>query len=196
MTDRPEGRTVTAGDRKRRRRIALLAFAWGLAEAVIFFIVPDVLLTRIALTDLRRALVACVWTTIGALIGGSLLFLAAAHGNAPALLHVYAWLPGISNDLLVRTAQAVHTQGAFAMLPGALQGQPYKLFAVHASPAGVTFGPFILYSIVSRVARFGAASVVAAVIGRLLPSQPARRLGQLHTLFWIVFYTWYFIAMR
>ncbi len=33
-----------------------LAFIWGFAEATVFCIVPDVLLTRFALSDLRRGL--------------------------------------------------------------------------------------------------------------------------------------------
>lgn len=46
------------------------AFAWGLAEATFFFIVPDVFTTRLALQDFKRALISCIFTLAGALLGG------------------------------------------------------------------------------------------------------------------------------
>ena len=52
----------------------LLAIAWGLVEATVFFIVPDVLLTYLALKDPRRATKACIWTLVGALVGGIVMF--------------------------------------------------------------------------------------------------------------------------
>ena len=55
-----------------------IAAAWGLAEATLFFIVPDVLLTWLAGFRPRlvwRAVAACLG---GALLGGLLMYLAAA----------------------------------------------------------------------------------------------------------------------
>ena len=45
-----------------------LAFAWGLAEATFFFIVPDVLLTRVALRDFHASVIASLWSVAGALV--------------------------------------------------------------------------------------------------------------------------------
>ena len=52
-----------------------LAASWGAAEATLFFIVPDVLLSRMALQDRRRALQACLWALAGALAGGTLVWM-------------------------------------------------------------------------------------------------------------------------
>ena len=54
--------------------IFLVAFLWGWSEATLFFIVPDILLTLLALRSLRTALVACVWASVGAIVGGAMTY--------------------------------------------------------------------------------------------------------------------------
>jgi hypothetical protein len=41
-----------------------VAFLWGIAEATFFFIVPDVLLSWLALSSHRRGLIACVFAVV------------------------------------------------------------------------------------------------------------------------------------
>ena len=48
-----------------------LAAIWGAAEATLFFIVPDVFLSWLALSDRRQALIACLYALLGALVGGT-----------------------------------------------------------------------------------------------------------------------------
>ena len=61
-----------------------LAFFWGLAEATLFFIVPDVLLTLVALFSFRRSarVLACI--LLGALAGGTIMFYFGAKDPAQA----------------------------------------------------------------------------------------------------------------
>src|SRR5437879_12786497 len=49
-------------------------FVWGFAEATLFFIVPDVLLTFIALYSFRRSVKVLAFILLGALVGGTLMF--------------------------------------------------------------------------------------------------------------------------
>jgi hypothetical protein len=65
-----------------------LAFAWGLAEATVFFVVPDVWISRLALSSWRAALRGCALALVGALVGGVLLYLAGGRHEA-ALLALY-----------------------------------------------------------------------------------------------------------
>ena len=61
------------------------AFAWGFAEATLFFVVPDVWLTLIAVRrGLRPALVACGWALAGALAGGLAMYAWGAFDTATA----------------------------------------------------------------------------------------------------------------
>ena len=129
---------------------AALAFAWGLAEATVFFIVPDVLLTRFALLDFRRSFVAALWAVAGALIGGVLLWFAARHGAADAWLAFFDHLPGISPEMIFTTGEALRERGLPALATGALAGQPYKLYAIHAGTQGIPLLPFIVASAAAR----------------------------------------------
>jgi hypothetical protein len=57
-----------------------IAALWGLAEATLFFIVPDVWLTLITVWSPRKALIACLFALLGALAGGALMPSIAGRG--------------------------------------------------------------------------------------------------------------------
>lgn len=173
----------------------VLAFIWGLAEATVFFIVPDVLLTRLALSDFRRALVACLWAVAGALVGGTALWFAARHDAAQFFLNAFDWLPGISRGLIVRTAQTLNTDGLTALATGALSGQPYKLYAVHAGAQDIPLTGFLIVSAVARFVRFTLTATVAWLAGRVLRHLPEASHLRLHLYCWLIFYSCYFVVM-
>ena len=173
----------------------VIAFAWGLAESTVFFIVPDVLLTRLALSDFRRALVAGLWAVAGALLGGTALWFAARHDATQFFLNAFDWLPGISRGLIVRTAQALDTHGLTALATGALSGQPYKLYAVHAGAQGIPLTGFLIVSAVARFVRFTLTATVAWLAGRVLRHLPEASRLRLHLYCWLIFYSCYFVVM-
>lgn len=175
-----------------------IAFTWGLVEATFFFIVPDVFITRLALRDsLPRALAACLYSLGGALLGGTILWLAASqHETATTLLRTFSHLPGINRDVIAETGQALSEHGPKALLAGGLLGQPYKLFAVHASVQEIPWGGFIVFSAVARLARFALTATLAWMAGLGLKRWPTPRLLQLHAVVWLIFYTAYFLMRR
>lgn len=183
---------MAASSPPNRRRDALIAFGWALAEATFFFIVPDVFLTRIALVDVGRALRACGYAVGGALLGGTALWFAAAHGNASALLHASRWIPGITNDTIAATGQALQRDGVSALLVGAFAGKPYKLFALHAGAQEIVFMRFLAASLLARLTRFFTAVALAGVVGRMLRYKSHGFLMRAHILFWFAFYAGYF----
>jgi membrane protein YqaA with SNARE-associated domain len=176
--------------------VRALAFSWGLAESTFFFLVPDVLLTRLALTDFRRALVGCAYALAGALLGGTALWFAARNGGTQFLLNAFDWVPGISRVQIVRTAQALDAQGLLAMATGALAGQPYKLFAVHSGAQDISLGAFLAVSAVARLARFTLTASIAWLAGRMLRHLSDASKLRLHFYFWLIFYSCYFVLMR
>jgi membrane protein YqaA with SNARE-associated domain len=99
-----------AGGRQRLWDVA--AALWGFAEATVFFIVPDVLLTAAAMGSLRRGLRAAGFALAGAVAGGVAVMLwarADPEGVARMLLAV----PGIS-EALVERAQGLVEGGSSA----------------------------------------------------------------------------------
>ena len=56
------------------RRAAAIAGGWGLAEATLFFVVPDVWIGLLALFGWRAGLRAVALAVAGALLGGALMY--------------------------------------------------------------------------------------------------------------------------
>lgn len=186
------------------------AFLWGLAEAALFFIVPDVLLSWIALGDVRRALRASLWALGGALVGGGIMYAWGVTDLATARVVLDA-LPAINEALLDGVAASMQSHGAWAITIAPLQGVPYKIYAVHAAGNGI--GPFAFFavSVLARLMRFILVILLAALLARwaaalarlialrwpnsthIRTAHP--RIRVLHLLAWGVFYTGYFAIM-
>jgi membrane protein YqaA with SNARE-associated domain len=178
-------------------RDALLAFAWGLAEATLFFIVPDVLLTRIAiLRGWRQGLRACGWALAGAIFGGALVYYAAATGHLPGLTRWFDWLPGISPSLMAQAHDGLEDHGVAVLWRGAFGGIPYKLYAMHAGAMHIGWVTFLVVSAASRLARFVATSLVAWVLAKtVLRFCSHAYLQAIHVAVWVGFYAVYFIRL-
>lgn len=177
--------------------LALLAAAlWGLAEATFFFLVPDVILTAIAIHDWRLALWACVAATGGALAGGAVMY-AAGRRRHQAVRSFLLRIPGIGPAMLARVADEIDRRGFLAVLLGPLSGTPYKAYAVECGRRRLSPGAFLAISIPARIIRFAAATALAAWLAHgLFPSLSTA--GKLTTwaVAWAGFYAWYFRAMR
>lgn len=154
-------------DLRHERRLYLAAFAWGVAEGTLFFVVPDVLLTWIALRDRRRALDACVAATAGAVFAGlGMAVLGHAHPHA-----MHAWLervPAVNAHLIDQARAALHRHGGQALIEGAFTGVPYKLFAGQALGAGLSLPVLLIWTVPARLSRFVLLTLVANTVARWL----------------------------
>src|SRR6185295_14961605 len=110
MTQKQSSLIERAGfsfDRFAASRAALwFAFAWGVAEASFFFIVPDVLLTLIACRAFKPAFKATLAALAGALIGGAAMcaFGMRSPDDARAFLD---YVPAINPNLIKRVARQI-----------------------------------------------------------------------------------------
>jgi membrane protein YqaA with SNARE-associated domain len=178
------------------RSAALIAFGWGLAEATLFFIVPDVWIGLLALFSWRAGLRAVVWAVAGALLGGALMYGVGAnidHDRGARLLDA---VPAVSPGIIDQVEEEMRQRGPASMLLGPLQGTPYKLYAWSAGIERQPLGAVLLWTIPARAARFTAVAVVAALCGWLARRITPRSgwLVVLYLLAWGVFYAGYFRA--
>ncbi len=181
-----------------RRRLVGLAALWGFAEATLFFLVPDVLLSFAAMrSGLRPVLVACLAAALGATLGGATMMVAAQVATEAVRAAILA-LPGIGPQLLEEAGRRFAQEGVLAAFLGSLSGVPYKLyaFAAGASAGGEGAPALLLATPLIRLPRFVGATLLAAGARRLLVS----RLGEdaalaLLAAFWLGFYAWYFSVM-
>ena len=174
----------------------LIAALWGFSEATLFFIVPDVFLTVVALRDRRAALLCCGTAVAGALAGGLLLYRwgkADPSGAASALLAV----PAIGQGMIQDVRNSLASRGLVALFLGPLKGTPYKIYAVASGEMGVSLPLFLLVSIPARGVRFLAVTLAASWASRgPLASWPLARKRALAVALWTVFYAAYFALKR
>ena len=172
-----------------------IAFIWGISEAIVFFVIPDVLVTRAALSSLRFGLTTVAYALAGSLLGGTFSYLWGA-GDLEGARHVLDALPAISIDMLDRARNALASDGMYAALVGSFTGVPYKVFAVHAASTGIALPEFLLASIPVRAIRFVLLAVVTrALVIRVVPSWTEQRLRRAWALAWIVNYAIYWTIM-
>lgn len=177
------------------RRADSIALLWGLAEATVFFIVPDVFLSWLALRSYRRALVACLWAVGGALLGGLAVWhLGSSH--AEDLRALFVTLPAIDASMIQSVQQQLDADGLAALFLGPISGTPYKLYALEAGQLGIRADAFILVSIPARLIRFVLVSVAIGAISQALASLCSLRTRQVFlAASWAGFYAWYFSVM-
>jgi hypothetical protein len=169
---------------------------WGLAEATLFFIVPDVLLTLVALFSFRRSARVLAYILLGALAGGTIMFYLGAKNPAESkaiVLHV----PFVSAAMFDKTAQSFQRDGIWALTKGPGNGIPYKVYCVQASRhSGLLL--FLVVSLLARLERFALFWLIAGAIGfsfrKNIRRQP-RITVAVHACIWILGYAWYWFKI-
>ncbi|EEE46417.2 hypothetical protein SADFL11_3706 [Roseibium alexandrii DFL-11] len=157
-----------------------------------FFIVPDVLLTCLAMKSLKAALMAALFAALGATAGGTLVW-HLAYAEPEATMHLLLVVPGIS-EATFETVRRLLSEGIYiGMLRGAFTGVPYKIFAAEAGNTGIN--PFLFASLTPlvRLPRFVALSLVACAASRCIGERLSSRQKLFTSLsLWLSFYVIYF----
>ncbi|MEJ2116359.1 MAG: DedA family protein [Pseudolabrys sp.] len=126
--------------------------AVAFAESSFFPLPPDVMLIPMALARPQRAYLMAVWCTVASVLGGIVGY---AIG---ALLYdsVGAWLIQLYGygDKVESFREAYAQWGALIILLKGLTPIPYKVVTITSGFANYNFGLFILFSVISRGARF------------------------------------------
>jgi hypothetical protein len=172
-------------------------FWWGLAEGVVFFIVPDVYISFAALFSLQAGAIA--WA---ASIAGSLVAVVAIRVlmELPGLdyLVLLDSIPGISGGLTQRAAEEIRAAGLPYTPFLVAGGVPLKLYGALAFRQGLPLGAVLLWTVFARVVRIAPTVLVLAGLRRLLrrriDDHPGAWLAAL-VLFWVAFYAFYFERM-
>lgn len=170
----------------------ILAFLWGLFEATFFFIIPDVLLTFIAIHGFKVGFDASLLALAGALLGGILMYVFARRDFTKAYRFVQK-VPSVGDKMLHDVEQSFTETGVIAMIIGPIRGIPYKIFAVFAPKMGIRFITFVLASIPARFTRFFLTSLIAWLLANVLFEQlPMWIKYSVWAIVWLIVYVIYF----
>ena len=179
-------------------RWVLAAGAWGFAEATLFFIVPDVLLTWIAAFRPARTLPAIGACLLGALLGGALMFTAATRDPA-GTRQLVERVPAIGTELVDRTGRGLDASYPRQMLVGGLSGVPYKVLAIEAAAEDGSLAKFLGWSVPARLPRWLALAFLARTVARVARGRfrnADRGLVATWAVAWSLVYAVYFTVMK
>lgn len=173
-----------------------VAAAWGFAEATVFFVVPDVWLSAVAMRRTSRGVACAASATAGALAGGAVMHRWGARVVAQDSARALTRIPAVSPAMVERVERDMAARGFTAVLLGPLRGTPYKLYARTAGLRGDPLPSFLAWSVPARAPRFlvvtGAVAALSAAHARLWPRAPGWARWAIFGLGWSAFYTWYF----
>jgi membrane protein YqaA with SNARE-associated domain len=164
--------------------LVLASAVWGFAEATLFFVVPDVLLSAIALRDQRTAVRASFAAVLAAMIGGTLMYFWGAHQPETAQ-KIVSSLPAIGPGVMTHARDGMVNQGPLAIVLGPLTATPYKTYALQASAVGMPYWLFLLITPIARLPRFLMVSLLAGAFARM-----AGRWLSIRAMYAIWFVAW------
>ena len=152
-----------------------LAFAWGLAEAVIFFLPVEMLITFLALGNPPRALRAAAFALVGAVLGAGGVYYWGGQDPFSAM-NLLAALPGLSPEVMDAAEMALQERGVLAVPAGVFSAGTGKAQAVFAQGLGVSLPAFLAVYAAARALRLLLAGCVAFCIGTVLRCFLPRRV--------------------
>jgi membrane protein YqaA with SNARE-associated domain len=177
----------------------IVGFAWGFAEATLFFIVPDVWLGWTGVVARRSVWAVLAFTLAGALAGGAVTYgvsKATAPSTSAAILDD---VPTVDRNAITQVSNEMQEHGPRSVLFGPLRmGTPYKLYARSAGVQDESLAEFLLWSIPGRLERLLLVTLLAVVVGWALRAWVARHrraaLG-LYAALWLAFYAVYVVRI-
>ncbi len=183
---------MTFGLMARRWLLNLITVIWSFAEATLFFVLVDVLLSFAVVTGgWRSAGQAALWAVGGALGGGAVMYLWASNDPQAALAAV-GRVPYIGLAMILEVRGALRDDGLLAVVLASVTGVPYKIFAITAHGAGIGLAPFLVVSAGARLGRFLLVVALATLINACLEPFLGRYPRLLAMLgLWAVFYAIY-----
>ncbi len=169
-----------------------LAAAWGFAEATLFFIIPDLVLTWAALSGVRAGLRTFAAIVAGAVVGGLLMFgLTVAFPDQTR--RAVATVPFVRVSMFDHVNREFADHGVTAMLRAPGNGIPYKVYAVTA-PDHTDATTFTLMSGPARIERMALSWFAFTALGWIFRhwiTQHPTATTALFALFWILVYAIY-----
>jgi membrane protein YqaA with SNARE-associated domain len=155
-----------------------VCFVWGIAEALVLPVVPDVPVALLSLVAPRRFLLFVGSALAGTVLGGSI-----AYALGPPLL---AHAPLVTSRMVEATHGWLADEGARAVWHQPFSGVPFKTFALQASsftdPAS-----FLGVTVLARGARFAGVAAIFAVAGRIARRPLRHCYGPFVAAFAVVF---------
>jgi membrane protein YqaA with SNARE-associated domain len=180
------------------RSTLFVAFIWGAIEAIFFFLVPDIFLGLVALFNWRKGLPSIIFTLIGAMVGGAIMYTLASN-NTLAMDRFLISIPLINESTVNSVKEQMGLMGLRALVTGPLEGIPYKIYAAQAGALGFPLLPFLLITIPARLERILPVALLGSIMGiafKKFIQRHAELVVGAYIVLWICIYALYYIRFR
>jgi membrane protein YqaA with SNARE-associated domain len=168
------------------------SFLWGFAEGTLFFVVPDVFLSLVAVIAPRLVWRHILSAVLGAVCAGALMF-AWAEGNPAQAHEAVSKVPFIPQRMFDDVKTGYERRGIVTVFVGPLSGIPYKIYAIEA-PGRFGLAEFSAATAPARAWRFILVCLLFGVIASWLRRKwhnTPKQLAAIHGAAWILFYAFY-----
>lgn len=157
-----------AAARIARSRTGLaLVVAWSLAEAVVWPLVPELLLFALVVAAPRAGVRLVPAAVLASMLGGLCTLALGAAGAAPPA-------PLVTDRMRAAVAEQTAAEGALAVRHQPLSGIPFKVYAAEAGRAGADPLPFLGAAVTHRGLRIAAVGTACTLLGVALRRRPER----------------------
>lgn len=179
--------------------VVLFFFGWGLLEATVGPIVPDVGLGLLALATPAALGAPLVAAVVGG-VGGALVLAVVRRGRPDIVDRILAAQPGLGQDGMARSRKRVATRPtpvAFAQVGPGLPLKAYVVALVDARPA-TTSGELAALALLNRLTRIAPVVAAFAVVGIITRPLgiPTGAAVALYLVGWTLFYAAYWWPRR
>ena len=143
-------------------RGSTFVFAWALAEAICWPVMPDAVLVPLAAARPADWAWLALTAVAGSTTGAAASYLLGRAGVSRALL---PRLPLVRTPMVDAAESWLAAEGPAGLRHHPLSGVPIKVFALVAGARGVPPGPFLAWALGVRGARFLTVGGTAALLG-------------------------------
>jgi membrane protein YqaA with SNARE-associated domain len=181
-------------------------FLWGLAEATVFFVVPDVLLCYWAMKSAKEAMASTLAAVAGAMLGAVVLYACLdLDASSYTFFHgVWRSLPGFRAKMAEAAADHLRSAGARGLLSGPSSGIPYRVYVLEAWKLKLSLGELLLWTPFARLERIVIAPLAVLALRFLTERVLTPRfrrvrwnwvLAGLIVIYWVSLYIWYWWSL-
>lgn len=165
----------------------ILPFLWGILEAILLFMVPDVPVSMVTLKRGAKAgAIASLAAAVGAAIGGIVMFYW-GRNDIIGVLALIEKLPAISPQMIDKVMVQMHGMHPFvSMLIGSFQGTPYKIYASIAASVHIPIWQIVLFTPLIRLPRF----LLVAGITNIAAKYARKIIATEKIIFWLAIVLW------
>ena len=141
-----------------------LMAVWAIAEALVWPIIPDVLLGLLVIARPRRVAKTLTAAIVGSTVGAVLLYGLASSWPTQAE-RILPHLPLAFEADVISVRERIGQDGALAFLQQPISGIPFKVWAIVGATSGLPAVPALPIVILARAARMSLVALVVAVLG-------------------------------